>query len=88
MLSDSLAVYETMISNRLAATSNELNVIMKKLTALTIIIMIPTLIAGIYGMNFLNMPELRQEFGYYGALAVMLITGLITYYAFHQRDWI
>ncbi len=88
MLSDALAIYETTISNRLAVTSNELNQIMKKLTALTVIIMIPTLIAGIYGMNFLNMPELRHELGYYAALAAMLATGAITYYAFHKRDWI
>ncbi|NYZ77928.1 hypothetical protein H0N96_00820 [Candidatus Micrarchaeota archaeon] len=88
MLSDSLTVYETTISNRLASTSNELNQIMKKLTALTIIIMVPTLIAGIYGMNFLNMPELKHELGYAGALALMLVAGLFVYYMFHKRDWI
>jgi len=88
MLSDSLAVYETTISNRLALTSNELNSIMKKLTAITIILMVPTLIAGIYGMNFVNMPELKHEFGYAGALVLMLAVSLLVYREFHKRDWI
>ena len=37
---------------------------MKTLTALTVILMVPTLIAGIYGMNFDQMPELRWAYGY------------------------
>ena len=45
-------------------TSNNLNVVVKRLTAFTVILMIPTLIAGIYGMNFLYMPELAWPFGY------------------------
>jgi Mg2+ and Co2+ transporter CorA len=53
-VTDYLEIFTTMISNRLAATSNELNIVMKKMTALTIIIMIPTLIAGVYGTNFVK----------------------------------
>ena len=48
----------------LSVTSNNLNVIVKRLTAFTVILMIPTLIAGIYGMNFRLMPELLWPFGY------------------------
>ena len=56
---------------RLTVASNSLNAIMKRLTAFTVVLMVPTLIAGIYGMNFDLMPELRWPFGYPLALAIM-----------------
>jgi magnesium transporter len=65
-----------------------MNEIMKKLTSWAAIILIPTLIAGIYGMNFNHMPELRWRYGYYYALGLMLLVGLILYRAFKRRDWL
>ena len=44
----------------------------KKLAGWAALIAVPTLIAGIYGMNFKNMPELEWAFGYYLSLALML----------------
>ncbi|MEM7819410.1 MAG: magnesium transporter CorA family protein [Candidatus Aenigmatarchaeota archaeon] len=87
-LSDILSIYTANTSNRLATISNELNQVMKKLTALTVIIMVPALIAGIYGMNFANMPELHWEYGYYVVLISMIIIILLLYKFFHKREWI
>jgi len=49
---------------------------------------VPTLIAGIYGMNFEGMPELRWNFGYPAALGTMLLTGGILYVMFKRRGWL
>ncbi len=58
LLAATLEVYLTSISNRM-------NEIMKILTIITIIIMMPlSVVAGIYGMNFHYMPELRSPYGY------------------------
>jgi magnesium transporter len=71
----------------MSMTANTLNGVMKRLTAFTVVLMVPTLIAGIYGMNFHNMPELSWPFGYAAALAVMavLMVGIAAY--FRARDW-
>ncbi|MEM4637468.1 MAG: CorA family divalent cation transporter [Candidatus Woesearchaeota archaeon] len=87
-VTDLLEIYTTTLNNRLAEISNNLNVVMKKMTALTIIIMVPTLVASIYGMNFENMPELKWPLGYAFAIGVMIFLGFSTYYVFHKRDWI
>jgi magnesium transporter len=71
----------------LSVTSNNLNAVMKRLTAFTVIIMLPTLIAGIYGMNFRFMPELSWPLGYafaVGAMAVVMIGAAIF---FKANDW-
>ena len=72
----------------LAMASNRMNAIMKTMTAASIILLVPTLIAGIYGMNFENMPELKMPFGYYGALGAMATTiiGLVIY--FRRKGWL
>jgi magnesium transporter len=48
----------------------------------------PTLIAGVYGMNFKYMPELEWVHGYPAALALMVLAGLIPYLVFRWRGWI
>jgi magnesium transporter len=71
----------------LSVTSNNLNAIMKRLTAFTVILMVPTLIAGIYGMNFKAMPELSWPLGYPLALGLMLLTMVGAAVFFRRRDW-
>jgi magnesium transporter len=73
---------------QLSQVSNRLNQIMKKLTSWAAILLVPTLIAGIYGMNFRNMPELRWHLGYFGALALMAGAMLLLYRMFKKRDWL
>ncbi|MGA9160139.1 MAG: magnesium/cobalt transporter CorA [Actinomycetota bacterium] len=73
---------------QLAQVANRQNVVMKQLTAWAAIILIPTLIAGIYGMNFRHMPELEWAFGYPFALGVMGLTAFLLYRSFRKRDWL
>lgn len=73
---------------RLVQASNRLNVVMKQLSAWAAIILIPTLIAGIYGMNFRNMPELDWGLGYPVALGLMAVSAFALYRVFRRRDWL
>jgi len=77
-----------MMEAYLATISNNLNVIMKKLTAIAGIFAAPVLIAGIYGMNFRNMPELEFEYGYYIALGEMFVASILMFLYFRINKWI
>ncbi|MFC4597526.1 magnesium/cobalt transporter CorA [Cohnella hongkongensis] len=67
--------------------SNRMNSIMKTLTVMTTIFMPLTFIAGVYGMNFVNMPELEWEAGYFIVVGVMLALGLGMYTWFKRKGW-
>ncbi|HEX7196825.1 MAG TPA: magnesium/cobalt transporter CorA [Candidatus Limnocylindria bacterium] len=88
---DQLDVYRdllaTVLDARLTVASNSLNAIMKRLTAFTVILMVPTLIAGIYGMNFERMPELALPYGYPLALGVMVLAVIVGVTFFRRRGW-
>jgi magnesium transporter len=71
----------------LSATSNRLNEIMKVLTMISTVVLPMTLVAGIYGMNFEHMPEIKWEHGYLWGLAIMLIAGLVPLVFFKWRRW-
>ena len=58
----------------LALGANRMNEVMKKMTSWGAILIVATLVAGIYGMNFKNMPELSWHYGYFFALGTMLVT--------------
>jgi magnesium transporter len=73
---------------QLAQVSNRLNVVMKKVTSWGAIILLPTLIAGIYGMNFRHMPELNWKIGYPMALGIMAGAAFLLYRGFKKRDWL
>jgi magnesium transporter len=72
----------------LAVISNRLNTVMKKMTSWGAILIVATLIAGIYGMNFRHMPELRWQYGYAIALGMMAVTTFVLYRLFKKRDWL
>ncbi|WP_391558040.1 magnesium/cobalt transporter CorA [Robertmurraya sp.] len=67
--------------------SHQTNRVMKVLTVITTIFMPLTFIAGIYGMNFEHMPELRWEYGYFLILLIMLIIGGGMYIWFKKKGW-
>jgi magnesium transporter len=72
---------------QLAVVSNNLNVVMRFMTAIATILMSMALIAGVYGMNFAHMPELQWRWGYAFAWGVMAsIAGLEVWY-FRRRGW-
>jgi magnesium transporter len=72
----------------LAGTSNRLNQVMKVLTVLTAVFIPITFVAGIYGMNFDYMPELRWKYGYFFTLGLMatMSLGMLAY--FRRQGWI
>ena len=78
----------SLLEVRVAQAANRLNEVMKKLSAWAAIVLVPTLIAGIYGMNFRHMPELRWVFGYPMALGLMAGSAIALYVIFKRRDWI
>jgi len=73
---------------QLAQVSNRTNVVMKQLTAWAAIILVPTLVAGIYGMNFTHMPELDWVYGYPLAIGTMLVAAYLLYRSFRKREWL
>jgi len=81
MLSSTMDAY-------LSVSGNRMNKIMKRLTSISTILMSVTLIAGIYGMNFVFMPELRWRYGYVGALASMVAVGVALYVYLKKVDWL
>ncbi len=72
----------------LALGANRMNEVMKKMTSWGAILIVATLIAGIYGMNFENMPELHWRFGYAGALVSMLVATGGLYVYFKRKGWL
>lgn len=67
--------------------SNRMNEVMKVLTIIATVFIPLTFIAGIYGMNFEYMPELRYAWGYPAALAVMLLVAIGMFVFFRRRRW-
>lgn len=81
-------VISGMLDLYMSAQSNRLNVQMRVLTVITIIFMPLTLIAGIYGMNFDNMPELHWHYGYFYVMGLMLAIALCLLLVFWRRRWL
>jgi magnesium transporter len=81
LISGSLEAYLSVVSNRL-------NEIMKVLTIFSAIMLPLTFIAGIYGMNFDNMPELHSKYGYFGVLVIMVGVAVGMLLFFRRRGWI
>ncbi len=78
----------SMMDAYLSISGNRMNMIMKRLTSIATILMSVTLIAGIYGMNFDYMPELKWRYGYVGALLSMVMVGLAIYSYFRKIKWL
>lgn len=78
----------SLLEVRVAQAANRLNEVMKKLSAWAAIVLVPTLIAGVYGMNFRHMPELDWQLGYPMAIGMMLSSSGILYLLFKRKDWL
>lgn len=61
---------------------------MRTISAYVAIAAVPTMIAGIYGMNFDNMPELHEQYGYFVVIGVMLTVCGLMYRAFRKSGWL
>ncbi|MDO5683363.1 MAG: magnesium and cobalt transport protein CorA [Propionibacteriaceae bacterium] len=81
-------VLTTILSAGLARASVADNQDMRKISAFVAIVAIPTMIAGIYGMNFENMPELQTRYGYFVVLGAMITIMLGLYLGFRRNKWL
>jgi magnesium transporter len=87
----SLLYYETasdLIDGYISIASHRLNQIMKILTIITAVFVPLSFLAGIYGMNFENMPELHSRSGYFILLGVMVTIATIFLVAFRRMKWL
>lgn len=78
----------SLVTATLAKLSLQQNSDMRKITAWAAIIAVPTVVAGVYGMNFDNMPETHWSFGYYLALGLMVAVCGVLYVVFHRNRWL
>ncbi len=95
LLQNALTVQSTLVTQiqndemrRLSATSLEQGEQVKKISGWAAILFAPTLVAGIYGMNFRYMPELTQPWGYPFALGLMLVSVGVLYAVFKRSGWL
>lgn len=78
----------TLLDIYLSSVNNRMNQVMKVLTLIATIFIPLTFIAGVYGMNFTNMPELHWKYGYYAVLLVMLVVGILLGIFFKRKHWL
>ncbi|MEU2630361.1 magnesium and cobalt transport protein CorA [Kitasatospora sp. NPDC007106] len=76
------------LNANLAQVSVQQNDDMRKISAWAALAAVPTMIAGIYGMNFRYMPELHQPWGYPAALALMALVCLVLHRLFKRAGWL
>ena len=60
----------------------------KRLAAYAALVAVPTLIAGVYGMNFEHMPELKWAFGYPFAISLMVVIDVVLFLRFRKAGWL
>ena len=77
----------TAISVNLSLITIQENEVTKRLAAYAALVAVPTMVAGIYGMNFSNMPELKWAYGYPVAVASMVVIDIYLVYRFKKAKW-
>jgi magnesium transporter len=95
LLRDILAVNTSLVGQRqteearaLSEASNQQAVESRRIAGWAAILFAPSLVAGVYGMNFHNMPELGWVFGYPMALGIMVVFMVVLYVVFKRRGWL
>ncbi|MCZ7536830.1 MAG: magnesium/cobalt transporter CorA [Acidimicrobiia bacterium] len=77
-----------LLEAQLSVASMRMNRVMKATSSWGAILVVNTLITGVYGMNFRHMPELHWYLGYPLALAAMAVATVVLYVMFRRRDWL
>lgn len=77
-----------LINSEQNTINSQQNKIIKLFSVLAVVLLPPTLVASIYGMNFQHMPELRWPWGYPMALVLMLISAVVPYLIFKYKRWL
>jgi magnesium transporter len=71
-----------------AKVANDQNEVMKRLTAIASILLLPTFIVGLYGQNFRDIPELRWAWGYGWSWGLIVVTTLLQVWYFRRKRWL
>jgi len=87
-LSDVLQANASRVSVRQSAIAVRQNEDMRKISAWAAIALVPTAVAGIYGMNFDNMPELGWKYGYFAVLGLIVTACVTLYRLFKHNGWL
>jgi magnesium transporter len=91
-VSGRIAAFRELLGTALHANLTQVSVRqnedMRKISAWVAILAVPTMIAGIYGMNFDHMPELEWRFGYPAVLAIIAVVCLLLYRRFRRAGWL
>ncbi|MGW2047725.1 magnesium and cobalt transport protein CorA [Streptomyces sp. NPDC001858] len=82
------ALLDSILQAHLAQVTVAQNEDMRKITAWAAIIAVPTMVCGVYGMNFEHMPELRWRFGYPLVLAVIVTACFVIHRGFKRNGWL
>jgi magnesium transporter len=82
---DSLAGIRDYLQGKIA---NDQNAVMKALTAIASILLLPTFIVGLYGQNFRDIPELHWGFGYAWSWGLIIVTTIAQVVYFRRKKWI
>jgi magnesium transporter len=88
MIDQQRELLTTALDANLSLISVQQNEHTKRLAAWAAMIAVPTMIAGIYGMNFRSMPELDWQYGYFLALAAMVAACGLLYFGFRRSGWL
>ena len=70
-----------------AKVANDQNEVMKRLTVIASLLLLPTFIVGLYGQNFADIPELRWRLGYAFSWGVIVVTTLLQLWWFRRKRW-
>jgi magnesium transporter len=71
-----------------AKIANDQNEVMKRLTVIASVLLLPTFIVGLYGQNFHDIPELRWRFGYGYVWALIVVTTCLQLWYFRRKRWV
>jgi len=82
-----LQQFESSINLIFNIQSHRLNEVMKTLTVISVIFIPLTFLAGVYGMNFKNMPELDSHYGYFIIIGFMVFIALASVFYFKKKKW-
>ena len=89
---EQISSYDDMLNSlvqaALARVGMQQNSDMRKISAWAGIVAVPTMVAGIYGMNFKFMPELDEHWGYPTVVSIMLVFCVFLYFAFRKQGWL
>ncbi|PPG89775.1 magnesium and cobalt transport protein CorA [Rathayibacter rathayi] len=88
ILDKALTVHSTLVSRRQTEAGLAQNDVVRRISSWAAILFAPTLVAGIYGMNFDDMPELHWRLGYPWALGLMVLFGFVLYAVFKRKKWL